>query len=883
LLGLHSSSRNFEESSKEETQLKSSSHNPSPTTSLRANVAAVANAISSSVEKLLFSSSSQPTAVSKDRTNSRDVHSSKKGANESTRSLSNRSNRRSSVVAKFAAKEVPMEHYLVWAQQCLLDDIAKHVHEVVRLEFSFHKRERQAPFEAFLSSPELAQRLRALVEQDQARSLDLSENSSGRIAGRTHRRNGSSGNYGGSVSSPHGSLRIGGGTSSITNVGENRNGSFVKKMRTITGRLTTRELKQHRHHEVLHSDAALVSELRNVIVLFINVRIKAANLYHDPNRGDVEMPGATDEKEPTHSMSNSFKKYQTCKIPSFHFLSRTVDEIEADKKLVNQFQLCIHIITDVLQLKGGQLRQFIVDDKGTVSIATFGLRGSVNYDNAAAAVEAADLIVTRLKEHDIDASVGTTSGAAYCGLVGSNTNLSARLMGRAGPGEILCDAAIRQRDRIHSYISLGAVQAKGYTAPVPIFKPNFKLTLDAEQSRSFIGHIANTVAVSAAADSPLGTVTHTLSYSVTGSSGSRIGAPAPTEWQQTEKEELAHVFGRKKEASEMFEFLFQSAVKSDFNSLTRIFWVPSATETPVASCVQPLDEFPSFPHAKLRRSGTANSVHSAENGQFFPSAATEVAAVAGVPGYRFSISEPSKKVAICATTGLGKTALIDLFQAKINGLVVKNSSFYNVKIFRHQFGYINSTTLFSAWFCIIRQLLFSIAESIADYEGLEFSQKCRTSLSSEDNAYDLLQKVSLYLPEHLRPFMSLLHLLGINTAKKVTLDSKAPRAHHDVPVQPSSTSKTASMTVSFAAAKVSVPTTLHLNYVQEEEEDEDEIDFSADIDSDKTDATGTLDASEKLRLCAEIVVALIQLHVTMTHKLTVIIMYVCFFFLFFFL
>jgi hypothetical protein len=34
---------------------------------------------------------------------------------------------------------------------------------------------------------------------------------------------------------------------------------------------------------------------------------------------------------------------------------------------------------------------------GTVCIGTFGLRGSVNYDNAAAAVDAADLIVTRLR------------------------------------------------------------------------------------------------------------------------------------------------------------------------------------------------------------------------------------------------------------------------------------------------------------------------------------------------------------------------------------------------------------------------------------------------------------------------------------------------------
>ena len=39
------------------------------------------------------------------------------------------------------------------------------------------------------------------------------------------------------------------------------------------------------------------------------------------------------------------------------------------------------------------MRQFIVDDKGTVCIGTFGLRGSVNYDNAGAAVEAAKQVM----------------------------------------------------------------------------------------------------------------------------------------------------------------------------------------------------------------------------------------------------------------------------------------------------------------------------------------------------------------------------------------------------------------------------------------------------------------------------------------------------------
>eukprot|EP01034_Spumella_vulgaris_P040221 gene40221-biopygen34159 len=66
------------------------------------------------------------------------------------------------------------------------------------------------------------------------------------------------------------------------------------------------------------------------------------------------------------------------------------------------------------------MRQFIVDDKGTVCIGTFGLRGSVSDDNAAAALETAKMIVDKLSRLGLSASIGVTVGRAYCGLVGSS-------------------------------------------------------------------------------------------------------------------------------------------------------------------------------------------------------------------------------------------------------------------------------------------------------------------------------------------------------------------------------------------------------------------------------------------------------------------------------
>jgi hypothetical protein len=74
----------------------------------------------------------------------------------------------------------------------------------------------------------------------------------------------------------------------------------------------------------------------------------------------------------------------------------------------------MQVLTEVLAAKGGQLRQFIVDDKGTVAIGTFGLKGSVNYDNAAVAVDAADLIVKHLGEYCVCVCVCVCMSVCVC-------------------------------------------------------------------------------------------------------------------------------------------------------------------------------------------------------------------------------------------------------------------------------------------------------------------------------------------------------------------------------------------------------------------------------------------------------------------------------------
>ena len=143
---------------------------------------------------------------------------------------------------------------------------------------------------------------------------------------------------------------------------------------------------------------------------------------------------------------------------------------------------CVAVLT-CLQRFGGSLRQYVVDDKGCVIIAAFGLPGSSHEDNCSRAVETAVFIRNMFKEIGVECRQGVAEGRVYCGLVGTadrceyammgcSVNLAARLMGKCQPGEILVN------DTVHAvaqsafvFEALPKVTAKGYSSPVAIFKP----------------------------------------------------------------------------------------------------------------------------------------------------------------------------------------------------------------------------------------------------------------------------------------------------------------------------------------------------------------------------------------------------------------------------
>jgi hypothetical protein len=414
-----------------------------------------------------------------------------------------------------------------------------------------------------------------------------------------------------------------------------------------------------------------------------------------------------------------------------------------------------------------------------------------------------------------DASVGVTSGAAYCGLVGSSTrheyavmgpstNLSARLMGRAAAGEILCDSAIRQRDRTHTFLSLGAVKAKGYANPVPIFRPRFGFNSGAPAEEG------STVVVRPA-----------LSISL-------------PEEATNASPDLAAVFGRKNESLEVFRFLFASAVQGSLETLQDTFWIPAVQESEDVKHAHAV-ELPSYEFA-------VKSLNSSKKRQPRVQFATKTG--------RFNINQPTKKVVIISPNGMGKTAFLNLFQFKLDELVRKDSDYYNIAVFRHQTGFINSATVFSAWFCIVRQTLHSIATALAQ-ETTDATAAKRLEALQQDNFLPIVEFLTQYLPLELQPFVSVLKMVGLRFVPEqqpttAPEDATAPAAAAD---EKDSGVDTAADTDAAAA---------------EQEEPSPE--------SGKTDPVSALDASDQLQKCAEVVVAIVQLHVQITRRLTVYIM-----------
>ncbi len=137
----------------------------------------------------------------------------------------------------------------------------------------------------------------------------------------------------------------------------------------------------------------------------------------------------------------------------------------------------------------GSVRQFIMDDKGTVFIAAFGVPPLTHEDDPLRGVQAALAMQAKLKELDLESSIGVATGLAFCGpvgnqlrreyaMVGETVVLSARLMA-ARRQSILCDEATYQATHTRlKYAKLRPIQVKNRVEPVQIYSPRGKAQVE---------------------------------------------------------------------------------------------------------------------------------------------------------------------------------------------------------------------------------------------------------------------------------------------------------------------------------------------------------------------------------------------------------------------
>lgn len=147
-----------------------------------------------------------------------------------------------------------------------------------------------------------------------------------------------------------------------------------------------------------------------------------------------------------------------------------------DPVALQPFVLAVQIQLDKT---GGFLRQFLIDDKGCVLIAMWGVPSFSYGNNEARAVQFSHDLSGELSKIFHHASIGITTGSVFCGNVGNSArhdyvgighpvNLSARLMCKA-QGRILMDETTYQRlpyqyqDKVRE---AEVLQLKGVSAPM---------------------------------------------------------------------------------------------------------------------------------------------------------------------------------------------------------------------------------------------------------------------------------------------------------------------------------------------------------------------------------------------------------------------------------
>lgn len=164
-------------------------------------------------------------------------------------------------------------------------------------------------------------------------------------------------------------------------------------------------------------------------------------------------------------------------------------KVHEDPMSIQPFVL---LVQHVLYETGGFLRQFLVDDKGCVTIAMWGVPSNSFPNNAVRAVKCGTLLLAQATVMGHACSMGITTGTVFCGSVGSpdrrdyvgighTVNLAARFMSKAH-GRIFIDSATHGSLSASVQVGFHAevpMKIKGYDAPVQAYScNNVEMALD---------------------------------------------------------------------------------------------------------------------------------------------------------------------------------------------------------------------------------------------------------------------------------------------------------------------------------------------------------------------------------------------------------------------
>lgn len=155
-----------------------------------------------------------------------------------------------------------------------------------------------------------------------------------------------------------------------------------------------------------------------------------------------------------------------------------------DDAWAQRLQSAVVALQGVIYHSEGSVNQLLVDDKGTVLLAGWGLALHSHEDDPVRAVRAGLTSHRELARLGIDSAVGIATGRVFTGrrggtgrtefaLIGATVNLAARLMQQAGDaGPVLCDTQTRDSARSDfEFESLGEVPVKGRSEPLLVHRP----------------------------------------------------------------------------------------------------------------------------------------------------------------------------------------------------------------------------------------------------------------------------------------------------------------------------------------------------------------------------------------------------------------------------